>query len=122
MRDDALARAAQLGARIVAEGEVQGTFDLPLAASVLLHRKDIDGVVALGAVVTGETKHDELIAHACAHALTRLAVETGKPIGLGVTGPGQTYAQAQARVDRAGAAVESVVKQLQTLRRLRKNA
>jgi 6,7-dimethyl-8-ribityllumazine synthase len=115
MRDDAARRAKELRATIVHEHEVAGVFDLPLVAQELARRPDVDAVVAIGAIITGETAHDNLIAHACGQGLVRVALETGKPIGLGVTGPGQTYPQAQARIDRGGAAVESVVKQLQTL-------
>lgn len=115
MLEDALARAREQAATVTAQAQVPGSYDLPLAAQALLRRPDVDAVVVLGAIITGETKHDELIAHACAQALTRLALDFGKPVGLGVTGPGQTEEQARARVARATAAVDSVVKQLQTL-------
>jgi len=119
MRDDARARARDLGATIVAEAEVSGSYDLPFVAQALAARRDVDAVVALGAIVTGETKHDDLIAHACAEGLMRVALQSGKPVGLGVTGPGQTYAQAQARIDRGGAAVEAAVRQLEAAATLR---
>ncbi|HET6404193.1 MAG TPA: 6,7-dimethyl-8-ribityllumazine synthase, partial [Candidatus Thermoplasmatota archaeon] len=68
--------------------------------------------VAIGCIITGETKHDELIAHAAAKSLLDISLARGKPVGLGVTGPGQTRAQAEARLDRAEAAVEAVLKLL----------
>lgn len=112
MRGDALKRARELGAEVIVEAEVSGSYDLSLVMRDVLQRADVDGAVALGAIVTGETHHDEAIANALFYALTRVALETKKPVGLGVTGPGQTYAQAQARIDRAGAAVDAVLLQL----------
>lgn len=120
MREAAIARARELGLAVV-EARVPGAYDLPLTVQELLRRPEVDAAVAIGAIVTGETGHDVLIANACASALARISLETGKPVGLGVTGPGQTEAQARARIDRAPAAVESVVKQLQTLRSLRRD-
>jgi 6,7-dimethyl-8-ribityllumazine synthase len=118
MLADARQTANRLGASIVVDVRVPGVFDLPLVLSRVLARKDVDGAVVLGAVITGETKHDELIATECARQVADLAVRVGKPIGFGVTGPGQTEAQARARVDRAGWAVESVCSQFKTLRTL----
>ena len=88
---------------------VPGTFDLPLPVDRLLARADVDAAVALGAIITGETKHDEVIAHATARSLQDVSVRRGKPVGLGITGPGMTHSQARARVDAAARAVEAVV-------------
>ena len=41
-----------------------------------------------------------------------IAIETGMPVSLGITGPGQTRLQAEARIEKARSAVESVVKML----------
>jgi 6,7-dimethyl-8-ribityllumazine synthase len=96
-----------------AEAEVAGSYDLPLPTRALLKRRDVDGAVAIGVIVTGQTQHDEAIAHAAFYALTQVALESDKPVGLGVTGPGQSFEQARARIDRAGAAVDAVVAQLE---------
>lgn len=114
MRDHARRRAHAMGAEVVVEAEAAGSYDLPLLVRDLLRRPEVDAAAALGAIVTGETCHDEAIAHALFQALLQVALEADKPVGLGVTGPGQTYAQARARIDRAGAAVEAIVKQLET--------
>lgn len=74
---------------------VPGSFELPLASAKLIKKK-ADAVVALGCVIKGETKHDEYIASAVAHGLTRLMLDTGIPIGFGVITP-NTLAQAKAR-------------------------
>lgn len=118
MRDHALDEARRLGARVVVDVRAPGTYDIPLIAHTALQRADVDGLVALGAIVTGETHHDELIAREAARALTDLSLRHEKPVGLGITGPGQTLAQARARIDRAGRAVRSVCKQIRTIEAL----
>ncbi len=83
---------------------------MPLAIRKLLENKDIDGVVTLGAVVEGETEHDDIVMGQASRKITDLAVEYGKPVGLGITGPGMSRLQAEERIERAKTAVESVVK------------
>lgn len=90
--------------------KVPGVFDMPLAVKKLLKDEDIDAVVTLGAVIEGETEHDEIVIQHTARKITDLSVEFNKPVGLGITGPGMTRLQASTRIDRAKAAVESVVK------------
>lgn len=116
MLDAAKARARKLAAKVVAVVRVPGVWELPLAAKALLARKDVDAVVAVGAVVQGDTRHDALIAGVVAEALMRLQLETGKPVGLGITGPGMTWSQAEARVENAGRAVEAAVRMAEALR------
>jgi 6,7-dimethyl-8-ribityllumazine synthase len=99
-----------LGAEITEILTVPGVFDTSLAIKKLLQREDIDGVVALGAVIEGETEHDEVVMQQAARKIADLALEYNKPIGLGISGPGMSRAQAQARIDRAKQAVEAVVK------------
>ncbi len=119
MREDALAMAKTLGATVVVDVRVPGVFDIPLTLSKVLARRDVDGAAVIGAVITGETRHDEVVAFECANQVARLALEHGKPVGLGVTGPGQTEEQARARIDRGGWAVRSVCSQFKTLGTLR---
>jgi len=95
---------------------VPGVFDIPLAVKTLVKDKSIDGVVTIGAVIEGETEHDQIVIGQAARKITDLAVEYEKPVGLGISGPGMTRLQAQDRVDRAKDAVESVVKQWKTLK------
>jgi len=95
---------------------VPGVFDIPLAVKTLVKDKSIDGVVTIGAVIEGETEHDQVVIGQAARKITDLAVEYEKPIGLGITGPGMSRLQAQDRIDRAKDAVESVVKQWKSLK------
>ena len=118
MREDAHRQARLLDAQITVDVRAPGVYDIGFLADAILAREDVDALVALGAVVTGETKHDEIVTHNAARVLADLAVRHAKPVGLGITGPGQSQAQARARIDRAGFAVESVVKQIRTLQGL----
>ena len=115
----ALARAKELGAEVVEVVRVPGTFEIPLALKRLLARRDVDGAVAIGAVIKGQTKHDELIAHAVAGRLLDLQLETGKPIGLGITGPGMSAKVAARRIRNAARAVDAAVAMAEILRKLR---
>lgn len=99
-----------LGAEVTHVVKVPGVYDMPIAVKRLLGREDVDGVVTLGAVIEGETEHDEVVIQHAARKITDLALEFGKPVGLGITGPGMTRLQASARIERAKVAVESVVK------------
>jgi len=107
-----------LGATLGPVMKTPGVFDMPLAAKVLLGRDDVDGLVALGAVIEGETQHDEVVMNQAARKLTDLSVEYAKPVGLGISGPGETRLQAQDRIENAGNAVRAVVKMVRRLREL----
>jgi len=95
---------------------VPGVFDMPLAIKTLLKDKGIDAVVTIGAVIEGETEHDQVVIGQAARKITDLAVEFEKPVGLGISGPGMSRLQAADRIERAKDAVESVVKQLKMLK------
>jgi len=116
MLDFAKRHAEFLGAEIKAEIIVPGVFELPLAAKKLASRDDIDAVVALGAVIEGETQHDEVVMQHAARKLMDLSIESGKPIALGVSGPGESRIQALERVnDYARRAVEAAVKMVKRM-------
>jgi len=99
-----------LGAEITQTVKVPGVFDMGLGIKKLLERKDIDGVVAIGAVIEGETEHDDIVIQHASRKIADLSIEYGKPVGLGISGPGMTRLQAGARIERAKTAVEAVVK------------
>ena len=116
MRDRARAHAKSLGVEISHEVHVPGVFDMGLAIKQLLKREDVDGVVILGAVIKGDTMHDELISTVTARVASDLALQFDKPVALGVTGPGMTEAQAYDRIDNARTAVDSVVRMVRALK------
>jgi len=105
-----------LGAKVEKVIKVPGVFDMPLAIKMLLQDINIDGVVALGAVIEGETEHDEVVMSQAARKIVDLAVQYEKPVGLGITGPGMSRLQAEERIDRAKQAVEAVVKMYKRLK------
>lgn len=116
MLEIAKTHADFLDADVVEVIKVPGAFDMPLAIRKLLKREDIDAVVTLGAVLKGETKHDEAVAMHASRKITDLSLEFDKPVSLGVMGPGAPRAVAKARVEGyAKRAVESAVKLVQRL-------
>ncbi|MEB3774137.1 MAG: 6,7-dimethyl-8-ribityllumazine synthase [Desulfurococcales archaeon] len=120
MLEKALSHASFLGVEVGIIVKVPGTFDSPYAVAELVKRGDIDAVVVLGAVVKGETGHDEVVAHQAARKILDLGVEHGKPVSLGVIGPGASRLQAAERAEEyAARAVESAVKMARRLARLR---
>jgi len=101
--------------------KVPGAYDMPLVIDVLLQKKDVDGVVTLGAIIKGQTKHDEVIAHSTANALTALSIKYQKPVSFGTTGPGMQERHAYARIRPvAERAVESIVKIFNEVQRIQK--
>ena len=103
--------------------DVPGAFELPLAAAVAARSGRFDAVVALGAVIRGETDHYQHIAREATAGLAAVARETGVPVGFGVLtvtdekqaigrarpGPGNKGAEAA----RAAVAMVRVVRSLQ---------
>jgi 6,7-dimethyl-8-ribityllumazine synthase len=63
---------------------VPGAFELPLVALRLAESGSVDAVVALGAVIRGETAHFDFVAGECASGLQRAALDTGIPVVFGV--------------------------------------
>jgi 6,7-dimethyl-8-ribityllumazine synthase len=116
MLERAKEHAQFLGAEITRIVKVPGVFDIGLAIKKLLEKKDIDGVVALGAVIEGETEHDDIVIQHASRKIADLAIDFGKPVGLGISGPGMSRLQAQARIERAKGAIEAVVKLHRRLR------
>lgn len=115
MEERARSAAAERGAEIVETVPVPGSYDTPLAADRLARREDIDAVAVLGAIVTGDTDHDRVIADAAAQGLTEVSLERDTPVTLGITGPGMSVDEAKARIDHGGTAVESAIDLAETL-------
>ena len=116
MLERAKEHAQFLGAEIIKIVKVPGVFDVGLAIKKLLEKKEIDAVVAIGAVIEGETEHDDIVIQQASRKIADLAIDYGKPVGLGISGPGMSRLQAQARIERAKGAVEAVVKLHRRLR------
>ena len=76
----------------VAEGQVEvfevpGAWELPLACQQLVACGRFDAVIALGAVVRGETAHFDFISAECAQGLQRVSLDSGVPVAFGVLTP-----------------------------------
>jgi 6,7-dimethyl-8-ribityllumazine synthase len=76
--------------------KVPGAWELPVAAKYLA--AECDAIIAIGAVVRGDTPHFEYVAGGAADGLSRVTVETGFPIAFGVL----TTNDLQQAMDRAG--------------------
>ena len=78
---------------------VPGSFELPRAAAKMQQNGEYDGVIALGAVIRGETPHFEYVANETSKGLAKLNLEGQIPITYGLI-TADTLEQA---IDRAGA-------------------
>jgi 6,7-dimethyl-8-ribityllumazine synthase len=115
MAEAATEAAADRGVDVARTVEVPGVYDTPLAADRLARQDDIDAVTVLGAVVTGDTKHDQTIADATAESLQEVGLDNDTPVTFGVSGPGQSGAEARERVDKGGAAVDAAADLVEVL-------
>ena len=100
---------------------VPGAFELPLAAMALAKTRRYACVVALGAVVRGETPHFEYVSAEAASGLQLAAIETGVPVAFGVLTV-ETIEQAEARIDRAADAVQTALEMADVFAQLRASA
>ncbi len=115
MIERAKAEAEFLGVKIVKEIKVPGVFEIPLAVKRMMEKDDVDAVITIGAVITGETKHDEVVVAQASRKVMDLGLEYDKPVGFGITGPGMTELQAMDRIEKGRDVVDAVVKMLQRL-------
>jgi 6,7-dimethyl-8-ribityllumazine synthase len=120
MHKVALEKANELKLTVKYQCKVPGVFDIPLIVDTLLQKKDVDGVVTLGTIIKGQTKHDEVIANVAAARITKLSIKYQKPVSLGISGPGMSERQAFARIrpvsERAVEAVLKIEEQLRSIR------
>jgi 6,7-dimethyl-8-ribityllumazine synthase len=90
-------RALETAGASVSEVRVPGSFELPIVAKAALER-GADAVVALGVIIRGGTPHFDFVSNAATDGLTRVAIDSGMPIGFGVL----TLDDEQQGLDRAG--------------------
>ena len=115
MEERAREAVAEHNAEIVETLSVPGSYDTPLAADRLARRDAIDAVVVIGAIVTGDTDHDRVIADATAQGLMQVSLDRDKPVLFGVSGPGMSGAEARERVDKGAEAVYAAVEMVESL-------
>jgi 6,7-dimethyl-8-ribityllumazine synthase len=117
MLNKAVSHAEFLGCNVMEIFKVPGSFDMPLAIKTLLSKDIIEGVVCLGAVIKGDTDHDQIVAQHAARKMVDLSLEYSKPVALGVSGPGMTRLEAVERIeDFSRRSVECVVKMIRRIR------
>lgn len=116
MLENAKRHAAKVGAGVSYVFYVPGVYDMPLAVKRLLKKRTVDAVITIGAVIKGDTRHDDIVAENAARLIADLSLKHGKPVALGITGPGMTDEQAEARSEevpiRAVNAAASMVQRL----------
>ncbi len=95
---------------------VPGSFEIPLVLDAIMQRDDVDAVAVLGYIERGETLHGEVMGHVVYTAMTDMSLMYGKPVGLGIIGPGATLEQAKKRnISYGEAAVAAAVRSLACL-------
>jgi 6,7-dimethyl-8-ribityllumazine synthase len=105
----AKARAAHGGAGVEAEFvAVAGALEIPLALQWLAQSGRFDALVALGAVIRGDTYHFEVVANESARGLMDVALETGLPVANGILTT-DTEEQARARKEKGAEAVRVAI-------------
>ena len=87
---------------------VPGALEIPLALQWLAQTGRFDALVAVGAVIRGETYHFEIVANESARGLMDVALDFGVPIANGILTT-EDEAQAQARLDKGAEAVRVAV-------------
>ena len=115
MIERAKAEAEFLEVDIVKTIMVPGVFEMPLAIKTLLQDPEIDAVITIGAVIEGETDHDQVVVGQASRRIMDLSTEFDKPVAFGVTGPGMTELQAMDRIEKGRDVVDVAVKMLKRL-------
>jgi 6,7-dimethyl-8-ribityllumazine synthase len=120
---DALKRAGATDNRYIEVVKVPGAWELPLAAKTIAERKKPHAIIALGAVIRGDTPHFDYVAGQAAAGLAAVQLESGIPVAFGLL----TTNTAQQAIDRAGGkdgnkgydAAISAIEMAELMRRLR---
>jgi 6,7-dimethyl-8-ribityllumazine synthase len=121
MLDMAIIHAQKLKVELRYVCYVPGSFDMPLMIEELLKRKDIDAAITIGAIIKGETRHDNIVAENAARLIADLSLKYTKPVSLGISGPDMTIEQAKERIEIVPTrAVNAAVSMVKRVRRLRK--
>lgn len=77
---------------------VPGAFELPLASQIILDNTDVDGVIAIGVVIQGETKHFDFVCQGTTQGLMNVMLEYNSPVSFCLL----TDNNIQQSIDRSG--------------------
>ena len=114
MLEDARVSAEAMGATIDKVVWVPGTYEAPLVVENMLQDPTLDACVVLGYIEKGSTLHGQEMGATFSIIAKQLELEYGKPVGMGIIGPGATAEQAEMRVAYAGNAVRASVRMART--------
>jgi 6,7-dimethyl-8-ribityllumazine synthase len=103
----ARAEARKLGIECE-ETSVPGALEIPIALQWMAQSGRYDALVAVGAVIRGETYHFEIVCNESARGVMDVALESGLPVGNGIL-TSNDEAQATARLDKGAEAVRVAV-------------
>jgi 6,7-dimethyl-8-ribityllumazine synthase len=94
-------RLAELGVRTLTVVSVPGSLEAPLALQKLANTESYDALIALGAVIRGETYHFEIVANESASGLMQVQLDSGIPVANGIL-TADTEGQAEKRAAQKG--------------------
>ena len=109
------------GIETITEEEVPGCLELPLAAMLFALRSQVDGLIALGCVLRGETPHFDYVCKGCYEGLLEVSLRYQKPIGMGVVMAHQleqAEARAQPTDNKGTEAAEALLQMLRLKARI----
>jgi 6,7-dimethyl-8-ribityllumazine synthase len=113
----AQAEASRLGVTQVVVESVPGALEIPLALQWMAQSGRFDALVAVGAVIRGETYHFEVVANESARGVMQVGLQHGVPVANGILTT-DDEGQAQARLDKGAEAVRVAVEMAKLKRRL----
>ena len=80
---------------------VPGSFEIPMACSILARSGEVDAIIAIGVVIRGETTHYELVSEGAAQGIQQVQLSTGVPVAFGLATV-ENHDQALARSEGPG--------------------
>jgi 6,7-dimethyl-8-ribityllumazine synthase len=104
LRDVCLKELSKLGvdAGSITIAQVPGSLEVPLALQKLANTGRFDALIALGAVIRGETYHFEIVSNESASGITSVQLDTGIPVANGIL-TCDTEEQVRARIEQKAA-------------------
>jgi 6,7-dimethyl-8-ribityllumazine synthase len=107
----------------IAVVHVPGAFEIPVTIQRLILKTECDAVIALGAIIRGETPHFEYIARECSHGLAQVALNQDTPVIFGVLTV-DNIEQANARsgegdANKGAEAAQAAIQMINTLRKIK---
>jgi len=115
-----LERAQQEANKLGAECaviSVPGALEIPIALQWLSQTGRFDALIAIGAVIRGDTYHFEVVANESARGITDVSLQSGLPIANGILTTNDE-AQAEARLDKGAEAVRVAIEMAKLRQRL----